>query len=227
MQYKNIKEGTFISRPNRFIAKAMTDGQEVVVHVKNTGRCKELLVPGAKVYLEHFPDSKRKTAYDLVTVEKESLLINMDSQAPNKVAGEWLREQEPFGKITLLKTEYTHGDSRFDFYMEMGARKLLLEVKGVTLEEEGVVKFPDAPTERGVKHIHGLIKCLEEGYEAAILFVVQMQGVKYFVPNWATQPEFCEALIKASEAGVKVLARECKVTKDSLRITDAVEVRFR
>lgn len=227
MQYKIIKEGRFISRPNRFIAKVNIDGVEETVHVKNTGRCKELLVPGAKVYLEHFPNSKRKTAYDLVAVEKGSLLINMDSQAPNKMVGEWLREQEPFGKITLLKPEYTHGDSRFDFYMEMGERKLLLEVKGVTLEEDGVVKFPDAPTERGVKHIQGLIKCLEEGYEAAVLFVVQMQGARCFEPNWATQPEFGEALIKASEAGVKVLARECAVTKDSLRITDAVEVRLR
>lgn len=227
MQYTNIKEGIFVSRPNRFIAKVVTDGQEETVHVKNTGRCKELLVPGAKVYLEHFPNSKRKTAYDLVAVEKGTLLINMDSQAPNKVAGEWLREQEPFGKITLLKPEYTHGDSRFDFYMEMGEHKLFLEVKGVTLEENGIVKFPDAPTERGVKHIHGLIKCLEEGYEAAMLFVVQFAGAKYFVPNWATQPEFGEALIEANEAGVKILARECAVTKDSLRITDEVEVRFR
>ena len=224
MKYDNIVEGIFLSRSNRFIARVMIQGQEETVHVKNTGRCKELLVPGAKVYLEHFPTGKRKTAYDLIAVEKGNLLINMDSQAPNKVVGEWLQKEEPFGKISFLKAEYTHGDSRFDYYLEMGARKLFLEVKGVTLEENGIVKFPDAPTERGVKHIKGLIDCLSEGYEAAIVFVVQLSGAKCFAPNWQTQPEFGEMLVKSREAGVRILARECFVSPDSLTIASEVTV---
>lgn len=226
MKYKNIVEGIFVKRPNRFIAQVIINGHEETVHVKNTGRCKELLVPGVKVYLEHFSEGKRKTAYDLIAVEKNNLLINMDSQAPNKVAGEWLLANEPFGKITYMKAEYTHGDSRFDYYLEMGQRKMLLEVKGVTLEENGIAKFPDAPTERGVKHIRGLMHCLQEGYEAAILFVIQFKDVRYFVPNWQTHLEFGEVLREAHDVGVKVLARECEATTDSLVITSKVEIKY-
>lgn len=226
MQYSNIVKGTFLSRPNRFIAQVIINGQEETVHVKNTGRCKELLIPGTTVYLQHFPNSKRKTAYDLIAVEKGPLLINMDSQAPNKVVGEWLQATEPFGPITFMKSEYTHGDSRFDFYLEMGDRKLFLEVKGVTLEANGIVRFPDAPTERGVKHLKGLIKCIEEGYEAAVIFVIQFTGGKYFEPNWDTHPEFGTALQEAQAAGVKIIARECYVEPDRLIITGEIPVKL-
>lgn len=226
MRYPNIVKGSFISRPNRFIARVMLNGHEETVHVKNTGRCKELLVPGATVYLQHFPHSTRKTAYDLIAVEKGSLLINMDSQAPNKVVGEWLKATEPFGPITYLKPEYTHGDSRFDFYLEMNERKLFLEVKGVTLENEGVVRFPDAPTERGVKHLKGLIQAIQEGYEAAVIFVIQFTGGKYFEPNWDTHPEFGDALRDAQTAGVKIIARECSVTSEELIITGEIPVQL-
>ena len=171
--------------------------------MKNTGRCKELLLPGATVYVQHFPEGKRKTKYDLIAVEKQNLLINMDSQAPNKVVQEWLMEQEPFGKITYLKPECKHGDSRFDFYLETEAKKMFIEVKGVTLEEKGVVMFPDAPTERGVKHVQELCHCLEQGYEAAIVFVVQMSGMRYFTPNRRTHAAFAEALERAEACGVR------------------------
>lgn len=224
MKYPNIKKGTFLSRPNRFIAQVLIDGQEETVHVKNTGRCKELLVPGVTVYLQHFPNTSRKTAYDLIAVDKAGLLINMDSQAPNRVVGEWLKATEPFGPLTFLKAEYTHGDSRYDFYLEMGQRKMFLEVKGVTLENNGVASFPDAPTERGIKHLKGLVKCLEEGYEAAAVFVVQFTGAKYFTPNWATHPAFGEALQQAQAAGVQIIARECEVIPEDLNITNEVKV---
>lgn len=226
MQYQNIVEGSFISRPNRFIARVMINGQEETVHVKNTGRCKELLTPNARVYLQHFPNTNRKTAYDLIAVEKGTLLINMDSQAPNKVAGEWLRTAEPFGPITYLKAEYTHGDSRFDFYLETETDKLFLEVKGVTLESEGIVRFPDAPTERGVKHLKGLMKCLDEGYKAAVLFVIQFTGGKYFEPNWDTHPEFGKTLQEAQAAGVIIIARECHVEPDQLIINNELPIKL-
>ena len=225
MRYDNIVAGRFIERPNRFIAKVEIAGVEETVHVKNTGRCKELLVPGATVYLQHFPGGARKTKYDLIAVKKGELLTNMDSQAPNKVVKEWLLEQEPFGKITFLKPEYTYGKSRFDFYLEMGERKMFIEVKGVTLEDDGVVLFPDAPTERGLKHVEELINCVEKGYEAVVLFVVQMAKAKYFTPNRKTQPDFADALVKASAAGVKVLAYTCSVSDDSLAIDKPLKVR--
>ena len=191
MQYTNVMVGKFIARPNRFIAHVEIAGREEIVHVKNTGRCKELLLPGVTVYVQHFPEGKRKTKYDLIAVEKQNILINMDSQAPNKVVQEWLVAKEPFGKITYLKPECKHGDSRFDFYLETAERKMFIEVKGVTLEEKGVVMFPDAPTERGVKHVQELCHCLEEeGYGAAIIFVVQMSGMRYFTPNRRTHLAF-------------------------------------
>lgn len=224
MRYTNIMAGKFLARPNRFIAHVEIAGCEEIVHVKNTGRCKELLLPGATVYVHHFPEGKRKTKYDLIAVEKQNLLINMDSQAPNKVVQEWLMEQEPFGKITYLKPECKHGDSRFDFYLETEAKKMFIEVKGVTLEEKGVVMFPDAPTERGVKHVQELCHCLEQGYEAAIIFVVQMSGMRYFTPNRRTHAAFAEALERAEACGVRMLALSCEVTPESLAINGEISI---
>ena len=224
MKYQRIVHGKFIDRPNRFIAHVEIAGREEIVHVKNTGRCKELLLPGATVYVQHFPEGKRKTKYDLIAVEKQNLLINMDSQAPNKVVQEWLMEQEPFGKITYLKPECKHGDSRFDFYLETEAKKMFIEVKGVTLEEKGVVMFPDAPTERGVKHVQELCHCLEQGYEAAIVFVVQMSGMRYFTPNRRTHAAFAEALERAEACGVRMLALSCEVTPESLAINGEIPI---
>ena len=224
MRYTNIMAGKFLARPNRFIAHVEIAGREESVHVKNTGRCKELLLPGATVYVQHFPEGKRKTKYDLIAVEKQNLLINMDSQAPNKVVQEWLVGQEPFGKITYLKPECKHGDSRFDFYLETEAKKMFIEVKGVTLEEKGVVMFPDAPTERGVKHVQELCHCLEQGYEAAIVFVVQMSGSRYFTPNRRTHAAFATALEQAAASGVQLMALTCAVTPDSLTINGTLPI---
>ena len=226
MQYTNIMAGKFLARPNRFIAHVEIAGREEIVHVKNTGRCKELLLPGVTVYVQHFPEGKRKTKYDLIAVEKQNILINMDSQAPNKVVQEWLVAKEPFGKITYLKPDCKHGDSRFDFYLETAERKMFIEVKGVTLEEKGVVMFPDAPTERGVKHVQELRHCLEQGYEAVVIFVVQMEGMRYFTPNRRTHAAFAEALERAEACGVKLLALTCAVTPDSLTINGAIPVQL-
>ena len=224
MHYSNIQRATFLRRPNRFIAYIEVDGREEVCHVKNTGRCRELLTDRATIYVEHHDNPKRKTKYSLIAVEKGDLLINMDSQAPNKVVGEWLLEKEPFGKVTLLKPECTYGSSRFDFYLETEAEKIFIEVKGVTLEEDGIVRFPDAPTERGVKHLEELCACVEAGYKAVVIFVVQMEGMQHFEPNEKTHPQFGEALRQARKAGVEVLAYECKVTPSSLEITKSIPV---
>ena len=226
MQYNNMQKAIFLRRPNRFIAHIEVDGREEVCHVKNTGRCRELLTDRATIYVQHHDDSKRKTKYSLIAVEKGKLLVNMDSQAPNKVVGEWLLHQEPFGKVKLLKPECTYGSSRFDFYLETETEKFFIEVKGVTLEEDGVVRFPDAPTERGVKHLQELCACKEAGYKAAVIFVVQMEGMKHFEPNDKTHPQFGEALRQAQSAGVEVLAYECKVTPDSLVIDKAIPVKL-
>ena len=215
MKYEKIKEGIFISRPNRFIAIVNIDGKEETCHVKNTGRCKELLIKGSKVFLEdcsHNPN--RKTKYDLIAVYKGDCLVNMDSQAPNKVVQEWLPILFP--DITLIRPETKYKNSRFDFYVETEQEKIFMEVKGVTLEVDGEARFPDAPTERGVKHIQELIACRKDGYEAYIIFVVQMKGVTHFVPNLATHPEFAEALKNAKKQGVKILCYDCKVTPDEL-----------
>ena len=224
MQYNNIQRATFLRRPNRFIAHIEVGGREEICHVKNTGRCRELLTDRATIYVQHHDDSKRKTKYSLIAVEKGKLLVNMDSQAPNKVVGEWLLEREPFGKVKLLKPECTFGSSRFDFYLETEIEKIFIEVKGVTLEEEGVVRFPDAPTERGIKHLEELRACVEAGYKAAVIFVVQMEGMQHFEPNDRTHPQFGEALRQARKAGVQVLAYECKVTPSSLEITKSIPV---
>lgn len=215
MIYRNpILKGNFIERPNRFIAKVDINGTIETVHVKNTGRCRELLVPNAEVYLEHWDIPTRKTKYDLIAVQKVDRLVNMDSQAPNKVAAEYLTKLFP--DFTTLKPEVTHNNSRFDFYMERPNEKWFIEVKGVTLEENGIARFPDAPTERGVKHIEELINCLDEGYRAMILFIIKMKGVNYLEPNDHTHPAFGEALRRAKRAGVSVHAVDCIVTQDSL-----------
>jgi len=215
MTYKNIVHGKFDSRPNRFIAKVWIDGVLETVHVKNTGRCKELLLPGVHVILEKSDTPSRKTAYDLIAVYKEGLgLVNIDSQAPNKVALEWLYEQD----FTYIKPEYTYGDSRIDFYMEKGEEKYLMEVKGCTLEIDGIGYFPDAPTERGVKHLKELIKATGEGYHCSIAFVIQMENVKEVRPNEAMHPAFADAFYEAKRAGVEVLFLQCKVTEDTLEV---------
>ena len=226
MYYSNIQPAIFLRRPNRFIAHIEVNGIEEVCHVKNTGRCKELLTDRATIYVQHHDDSKRKTKYSLIAVEKGNLLINMDSQAPNKVVGEWIKEQEPFGAVKLLKPEYKYGNSRFDFYLETATDKMFIEVKGVTLEEEGVVRFPDAPTERGIKHLEELVACTKAGYKAAVIFVVQMEGMCHFEPNYKTHPAFGEALMRAQAEGVEVLAYECSVTPDTLAITKAIPVQL-
>lgn len=219
--YNNVLKGIFRRRPNRFIAYVDINGKTEKVHVKNTGRCKELLVPGCTVYLDKPDNPNRKTAYDLVAVMKGDTLINMDSAAPNKVFGQWAKENYPGA---IIKPEVKYKNSRFDFYIEQGDRKIFTEVKGVTLEENGIVKFPDAPTERGLKHIHELIDAVENGYEARIFFVVQIENVKLFTPNYATHRQFGEALKLAREKGVKILAYNCKVTPDSMSIYRPVEI---
>lgn len=222
MRYQEIKQGYFIARPNRFIAHIEIDGQLEVCHVKNTGRCRELLTPRAVVYVECHHDAKRKTKYSLIAVEKGDLLINMDSQAPNKVVGEWLQAGGLVPEITLLKPECKHGTSRFDFYLETQQKKMFIEVKGVTLEENGVAMFPDAPTVRGIKHLDELAQAVLDGYAAAAIFVVQMHGVTSFTPNRRTHAAFAEALQRAQQAGVQVLAYDCLVTPDSLTLGAAV-----
>ena len=242
MEYVGIVDGIFESRPNRFIAHVKVNGETVVSHVKNTGRCRELLLPGARVFLEYHPEAaagKRKTAYDLIGVYKGDTLINMDSQAPNRVAFEWVQSEqgaafllpEGRGRIRNLRREVVHGDSRFDlaFELESGDRTVtpaFMEVKGVTLEENGVAMFPDAPTERGIKHLNGLARAVGEGYAAYALFVIQMKGVKEFRPNDVTPPAFGEALKNARDAGVTVLAFDCRVTEHTLDMGDEVQVRL-
>lgn len=224
MQYQRIEKGRFLSRPNRFIAHVELDGRTEVVHVKNTGRCRELLTPGSTVYVEKSDNPARKTQYDLIAVEKGTLLVNMDAQAPNQVFREWAEAGNFQGELTILRPETTWGDSRFDFYWEAGGRRGFVEVKGVTLEEDGHACFPDAPTERGVKHLNELVRCQTDGYEAAVCFVIQMAGMKDFAPNDRTHPAFGDALRRAAQAGVRIMARECAVTPDSLTIGAAVPV---
>ena len=222
MRYEKIKAGRFLDRPNRFIAHVEMEGHTETVHVKNTGRCRELLVPGAAVYLAEGQNPARKTRYDLVAVQKGGRLINMDSQAPNAAALEWLRAGNIFPEGTEIRPEYTYGGSRFDisaFTPELA----LLEIKGVTLERDGVVLFPDAPTVRGTKHLRELAAFPGEAY---VLFVIQMEGVKYFTPNEQTDPAFAAALRAAHGAGVHILAYDCKVTPDSMTLNEAVEIRL-
>lgn len=213
MKYLKTLQAKFIDRPNRFIAHVDLNGIVETVHVKNTGRCKELLIKGVTVILEESDNESRKTKYDLIAVYKENFgLINIDSQAPNKVAKEWLESKE----YTYIKPEYTYGNSRIDFYMEKDDRKYLMEVKGCTLERDGIGYFPDAPTERGVKHIYELIKAKEDGYEVSLAFVIQMEGVNEVLPNIETHPEFGVAIDDAKKAGVNIVFIKCRVYENRL-----------
>lgn len=227
MKYSNLHEGVFLERLNRFVAQVKMDGREERVHVKNTGRCAELLVPGSRVYLVKSDAPNRKTAYDLVAVEKRvpggSRLVNMDSMAPNRAAEEWLASGG-LGALEALRPESTIGDSRYDFCAAQDGRRVVIEVKGCTLETDGVARFPDAPTERGVKHVRGLTRLAGQGDRCAVLIVIQMKGVRMFQPNWSTHAEFGEALIEARDAGVEILAMDCRVEPDSVEIDAPVAI---
>ncbi|MBQ4584758.1 MAG: DNA/RNA nuclease SfsA [Clostridia bacterium] len=224
MIYKNIVKGKFISRPNRFIARVLVDGNEEIVHVKNTGRCKELLTDGALVYLQKSDKLERKTKYDLITVLKNGTnLVNMDSQVPNDLVFEYLSEGNLFSKGAKIKREFTNGDSRFDFYVEDKDRRAFLEVKGVTLENDGIASFPDAPTKRGVKHLLHLCDLAKEGFETYVVFVIQMKGTYLFVPNRKTHKEFADALLKCRECGVNILCLDCVVTENSIKIDKSID----
>lgn len=224
MQYGQVEKGIFLRRPNRFIAHVLLDGAETVCHVKNTGRCRELLVPGAAVYLEKGTNPNRKTAYDLIAVEKGGRLINMDAQAPNRAFGEWARQFDP--TATAVHSEYRFGQSRLDFCLETPQGLHLVEVKGVTLEEGGHVRFPDAPTERGVKHLHELMHAVELGHRATAFFVIQMADAVDFAPNDDTHPAFGTALRHARDAGVNIEAWCCHVTPTHMEISHPVEVKL-
>lgn len=225
MKYGHMVAGRFLARPNRFIAHVQINGQTEICHVKNTGRCKELLPIGAEVWCEQAANPNRKTKYDLITVKKGDRLINMDSQAPNIAAGEWLAAGG-LGQVESIRPETFHGDSRYDFSFVKDGKTCFLEVKGVTLENDGVCAFPDAPTDRGAKHLRGLTQAVKDGFGAYALFVIQMADVKYLHPNDATDPEFGKALREAAENGVQVMAVDCQVTEDTMVIGSFVEVRL-
>ena len=225
MEYANMVAGRFLSRPNRFIAQVDIQGQTRICHVKNTGRCRELLIPGARVWCQAAANPNRKTQFDLIAVEKGGRIVNMDAQAPNQAAAQWL-SAGGLGRLEDLQPEVTLGDSRFDFSFQKGGRRCYLEVKGVTLEENGVAKFPDAPTSRGTKHLRGLTQAAAQGYGAYVLFVIQLQPVAYFTPNDGTDPAFGQALRAAKAAGVALLAMDCRVTPWSMAIGQPVEVRL-
>ena len=225
MQYQFMQRGTFLKRPNRFLAQVLIDGKEELCHVKNTGRCKELLVEGASVWVQKHPETqKRKTKFSLIAVQKGSLLINMDSQAPNEAAAEWLPKSGLFPDLKFIKREAVYGGSRFDFYLETEQKRCFVEVKGVTLEESGIAKFPDAPTERGARHVRELCACMDDGYEAYLLFVIQMQPVRCFTPNVQRDPAFAKALSDAKMRGVHLLAMDCRVTENSMELDREVSV---
>lgn len=227
MRYANIYEGRFVRRLNRFVAEVEIEGKVERVHVKNTGRCAELLVPGYRVYMEKSASPGRKTAYDLIAVEKRTdggaRLINMDSMAPNRAAAEWLAAGG-LGSLEHLRAEVTVGDSRFDFCAEQAGRPVAVEVKGCTLEQDGVARFPDAPTLRGLKHVRGLTALARQGWRCAVLIVIQMKGVTRFEPNWDTQPDFGRALIEARAAGVEIIAMDCRVALETVTIDEPVSV---
>ena len=229
MRYERMEKGIFLERPNRFIAHVRLEGQteKTVCHVKNTGRCRELFVPGAEVWVQRAENPARKTLYDLICVKKGEQLINVDSQAPNRVAEEWLPKSGLFPADARIRREVRFGASRFDLFVEAGERRAFVEVKGVTLEEEGVARFPDAPTERGVRHVEELMRCLEEGFEAFLLFVVQMKGVRQAAPNDRTHPAFGETLRRAAAAGVQILAVDCRVTPEELLAEERLPVLLR
>ena len=224
IRYEKMKQGVFLARPNRFVAHVRLDGQEEICHVKNTGRCRELLLPGAEVWCQHHDDPGRKTAWSLITVRKGERLVNLDSQVPNKLALDYVKQGGLGFAPQMVKPEQTYGNSRFDLYYEAGERRGFVEVKGVTLEDGGVARFPDAPTQRGRKHLLELQAAVEAGFDAWVLFVIQMADIRRFEPNWPRDPDFAEALCRAAEHGVQVRAVECFVTEDSLAITKEVPV---
>lgn len=226
MKYKNIVTAKFIERPNRFIAKVDIDGEVHTVHVKNTGRCREILVPGTTIFLETSDNPDRKTKYDLVSAVKGERIINIDSQLPNHLVEEWLENQDIFRNITYVKREKTYGKSRFDFYIEADNKKIFIEVKGVTLENDNVVSFPDAPTERGIKHLNELLEAVKEGYEAYVFFVVQLKDVRYFTPADDKHKEFADTLRYVASKGVNVIAYDCSVTANEIIICDKVLVKL-
>ena len=226
MTYKNIIKAVFIDRPNRFIARCEINEQVETVHVKNTGRCKELLIPGTTVFLEKFNAQTRKTNYDLISVIKGNRIINIDSQAPNKIFLEWAKSGKYLPDILLIKPEYRFLNSRFDFYIETPFKKIFIEIKGATLENNGVVMFPDAPTQRGLKHISELIEVKKKGYEAYIIFVIQMENAKYFMPNYITHKAFADKLKECDDNGVNVAAFDTIVTEKSIVLNNEVEVRY-
>lgn len=224
MKYSNITKARFLSRPNRFCAICEIDGEKTVCHVKNTGRCRELLIEGAEVFLEKSSNPLRKTAYDLIAVMKNGRCINMDSFAPNIAVGEWLKKGGLIESPDLVKSECTYKNSRFDFYIEKEHRRIFAEVKGVTLEKDGVVMFPDAPTERGVKHLNELMECVKDGYEAYVIFVVQMSDVRYFTPNSETHKAFADTLKECSKKGVNIICVDCEVTPYTMNIKNNVKI---
>lgn len=224
MRYERIEKAVFLERPNRFIAYTELNGRKETVHVKNTGRCAELLVPGASVYIQRSANPDRKTKWDLISVEKGERMINMDSQIPNRLVEEWIRGGHLFRDVTLVRPETTYGNSRFDLYVEAEGKRIFIEVKGVTLEENGVCRFPDAPSERAVKHLEELILAKQEGYETYVFFVIQMKDVRYFTPNTDTHPAFAESLRRAAAAGVHILAYDCTVSPDSIEIDSPVDI---
>ncbi len=226
LTYDNIVKAKFISRPNRFLANVIIDNHVEICHVKNTGRCKELLIEGVTVYLQKNDKSNRKTKYDLISVVKDGKIVNIDSQAPNKVFNEWLQTSDFFGNILRIKPEYKYKDSRFDFYLETDEKKILVEVKGVTLENNKIVKFPDAPTKRGTKHLCGLSECVSNGYEAYTFFVAQLKEVNYFEPNIIADKEFYKALLNAKNRGVNIICVNCNVSENSLTIDKFIDVRL-
>lgn len=226
MQYTSVTEGIFHTRPNRFIAQVEINENLETCHVKNTGRLKELLIPGTPVFLEKSSNPTRKTKYDLIAVKQPDRIVNIDSQVPNTLVYDWIKDGNLFPHAEVLKREQTYGASRFDLYAEYGGKKAFLEVKGVTLDCDGTARFPDAPTERGVKHVTELQNALADGYDAYILFVIQMKGIHTFSPNEMTHPEFAKALKNAKRAGVHILALDCLVTKDSINIDSLIPVQL-
>ena len=226
MRYGKTVRGVFVSRPNRFVARVEIDGTVETVHVKNTGRCREILVPGATVVLEDSGNPGRKTRYDLIAAYKNGMLINIDSQAPNKAFSEFIPRSGLFGEDPQVFPEHSHGDSRFDFYIESGKRRIFVEVKGVTKEIDGVCMFPDAPTDRGLKHVKGLETTLSEGFEAYVALIVQMKGMREFVPDYAIHEEFGRELEKAKSMGVGVLVYDCLVTEDSMTVDSPLPHRY-
>lgn len=225
MQYDNIRRGQFISRPNRFIANILVNGKEEICHVKNTGRCTELLVPGATIFVQEVKNDRRRTKFDLVSVFKGERLINIDSQIPNNIFREWIESNNYFPGLSLVKPEYKYRNSRLDYYLEAGDRKIMVEIKGVTLEKDGATFFPDAPTERGIKHINDLCHAITEGYEAYLIFIIQMKNVLYFAPNRETHPAFADAVLRSVDMGVQLLALDCDVTADSITVGNYVKVK--